>query len=73
MLWKSATETAAWKTLTAISCRICFPNARIGFTDPKENDSGSTFSPVLFYIGTWAERFEEVFAGIGTVWGVPGK
>ena len=32
VLWKSATETAAWKTLTAISCRVCFPSARIRFS-----------------------------------------
>ena len=31
VLWKSATETAAWKTLMALSCRVCFPSARIRF------------------------------------------
>jgi hypothetical protein len=73
VLWKSATETAAWKTLTALSCRVCFPSSRIRFTGPQGNESGPTFSPALFYVGTKAERFEEAFAEIGAVWGVPGK
>jgi len=72
VLWKSATETAAWKTLTAISCRLCFASARIRFGGPHGNALGSTFSPVLFYVGMRTERFEEAFAGIGEVWEVPG-
>jgi hypothetical protein len=72
VLWKSATETAAWKTLTALSCRVCFPAARIRFTGPGDS-SGSTFSPAMFYIGEGLERFERAFAGIGPVWVVPGK
>jgi len=72
VLWKSATETAAWKTLTAISCRVCFPSARIRFVGPAGDDGpGSTFSPALFYIGDMPERFEKAFAGIGAVWVVP--
>ena len=67
---ESATETAAWKTLTAISCRVCFPSARIQFTGPGDL-SGSTFSPALFYVGERPMRFEEAFAGIGAVWVVP--
>ena len=74
VLWKSATETAAWKTLTAMSCRVCFPSARIRFTGPSGDDGpGPTFSPALFYVGERPERFEEVFAGIGAVWVVPEK
>ena len=74
VLWKSATETAAWKTLTAISCRVCFPSARIRFVGPSSDDGpGPTFSPAVFYVGDRPERFEEVFAQIGVVWGVPGK
>jgi hypothetical protein len=73
VLWKSATETAAWKTLTVISCRVCFPSARIRFVGPKGNESGPTFSPALFYIWERPERFEEAFTRIGTVWVVPGK
>jgi hypothetical protein len=73
VLWKSATETAAWKTLTWLSCRVCFPSTRIRFVGPKGNDSGSTFSPALFYIGNRPERFEAAFAEIGVVWVVPRK
>ena len=52
VLWKSATETAAWKTLTAISCRVCFPSARIRFVRPAGDEGpGPTFSPALFYVG----------------------
>jgi hypothetical protein len=72
VLWKSATETAAWKTLTALSCRVCFPSARIRFTGPGDS-SGSTFSPALFYVGSRSERFEEAFAEIGVVWVAPEK
>jgi hypothetical protein len=72
VLWKSATETSTWKTLTAISCRVCFPSARIRFVRPAGNESGPTFSPTLFYVGDGAERFESAFAGIGAVWVVPG-
>jgi len=74
VLWKSATETAAWKTLMAISCRVCFPSARIRFTGPAgEERTGPTFSPALFYVGERPERFERAFAGIGAVWVVPGE
>ena len=71
VLWKSATETAAWKTLTAISCRLCFPSARIRFVGPQGNESGPTFSPALFYIGERPKWFEMAFADIGIVWRVP--
>lgn len=67
VLWKSATETAAWKTLTALSCRVCFPSARIRFTGPGDS-SGSTFSPALFYVGEGPGQFERAFAGIGEIW-----
>jgi len=70
VLW--AIETAAWKTLTRLSCRVCFPSARIRFVGPQGNDSGPTFSPALFYVGERSERFEKAFAGIGVVWEVPG-
>ena len=61
VLWKSATETAAWKTLTAISSRVCFPSARIRFAGPSGDDGpGPTFSPALFYVGEGQERFESV-------------
>ena len=73
VLWKSATETAAWKTLTRLSCRVCFPSARrIRFTGPAgEERTGPIFSPALFYVGEGPERFEKAFAGIGAVWAVP--
>ena len=68
VLWKSATETAAWKTLTRLSCRVCFPSARIRFTGPADEErTGPTFSPALFYIGERAERFGRAFEGIGAV------
>jgi hypothetical protein len=72
VLWKSATETSVWKTLTAISCRVCFPSARIRFVGPAGNESGPTFSLALFYVGERQERFVRTFAGIGAVWMVPG-
>ena len=53
VLWKSATATSAWKMLTAISCRVCFPSVGIRFTGPSGDDGpGPTFSPALFYVGT---------------------
>jgi len=75
VLWKSATKTAAWKTLTAISCRGCFPSARIRFVGPTGDDGPRpTFSPALFYVGGMdRKRFERAFAGIGAVWVVPKK
>lgn len=74
VLWKSATETAAWKTLTAISCRVCFPSARIRFVGSSgDSGSGPTFSPALFFVGDGPERFEKAFAEIGAVWEVPKK
>jgi hypothetical protein len=74
VLWKSATETAAWKTLTALSCRLCFPSARIRFVGPS-GDCGPrpTFSPALFYVGNRPDHFEEAFVKIGQVWKVPEK
>jgi len=72
VLWKSATETSAWKTLTAIACRVCFPSARIRFIGPSGGEGpGPTFSPALFYVGVRPERFGKAFAGIGALWIVP--
>ena len=72
VVWKSATETAAWKTLMAISCRVCFPSTRIRFVGPSGDDGpGPTFSPARFYVGERPARFEREFAGIGAVWVVP--
>ena len=60
--------------MTAISCRVCFPSARIRFVGPSGHEGpGPTFSPALFYVGTRAEVFEKTFTGIGAVWVVPGK
>jgi hypothetical protein len=74
VVWKSATETAAWKTLTRLSCRVCFPSTRIRFTGPAgEERTGPTFSPALFYVGEKPERFEKAFGEIGVVWVVSGK
>jgi hypothetical protein len=71
ILWKSATETAAWKTLTQLSCRVCFPSSRIRFVGPQGNESGPTFSPALFYVGDGPVRFEDAFRQIGEIWVVP--
>lgn len=72
VVWKSATKIAAWKTLAALSCRVCFPSARIRFIGPYGDDGpGPTFSPALFYVGSGPVRFEKVFAGIGAVWVMP--
>jgi len=72
VFWMAVTENAAWKTLTRLSCRVCFPSVRIRFTGPAgEERTGPTFSPALFYVGKSPERFEKAFAGIGVVWGVP--
>ena len=68
VLWKSATETAAWKTLTKLSCRVCFPLARIRFAGPAgEERTGPKFSPELFYVGGRPERFETTFDGISAI------
>jgi hypothetical protein len=69
VLWKSATETAAWKTLTRISCRVCFPSARIRFVGPLGNELGPTFSQALFYVGERPERFEGRLRKSGSVGG----
>ena len=72
VLWRSATETAAWKTLTAISCRVCFPSARIRFTGPAgDSGPGPTFSPALFYVGDGPVR-EGVCQARGGVGGAKG-
>ena len=72
VLWKSATETAAWKTLTQLSCRVCFPSTRIRFSGPGcDEQKGPTFSPALFYVGDRPDRFEKAFQQIGEIWVVP--
>ena len=63
VLWKSATETAPWKTLTAISFRVCFPSARIRFVGPQGNASGPTFFPDLFYVGDDPENYRGSVSG----------
>jgi hypothetical protein len=65
VLWKPATETPAWKMLTAISCRVCIPSARIRFVDPfGDHGPGPTFFAGAFS-GVRPEKFEEAFAGMG--------
>lgn len=66
-MWKSATETAAWKTLTAISCRVCFPSVRIRFVGPQGNDLRPTFSSALFYVGDRPGLFEDAFRQNGDI------
>jgi len=66
VFWMAVTKTAAWKTLTKLSCRVCFPSARIRFAGSAgEERTGPTFSPALFYAGERPERFEKAFAGDG--------
>ena len=73
VLWKSATETAAWKTLTAISCGVCFRSVCSRFVGPAgDDDPGPTFSPAVFYVWDGPEWFEKAFTEIGAVWVVPG-
>jgi hypothetical protein len=73
VLGKSATETSAWKTLTAISCRVSFPSSRVRFVGPAgDSGPGPTFSPALYFVGDGSERFEGAFAQIGAVRMVPG-
>ena len=72
VLWKSATETAAWKTLTQLSCRVCFPSARIRFSGPGVMSGKDRPSPLrCFMLVTGPDRFEEAFRQIGEIWIVP--
>lgn len=67
VLWKAATETAAWQTLIRSASRVCLPHRRIAFEGPGSR-SGSTFSPALFYLGDRPDRFAAAFADIGDIW-----
>lgn len=68
ILWRSSTDTAAWRTITAATSRTCFISGRLRF-------SGSTapapFPSCAFYYGPHPERFEQEFNQIGQVWTNP--
>lgn len=68
VLWKAATETRAWKTLTEIAPIVCFLNQRINFIRKRGNSGNSTFSPVVFYIGDDARAFVKAYSDIGVIW-----
>jgi len=70
VLWKSATETRAWRILTGSANVICFPTRRIDF-EGEGPRTGSTFSPALFYVGREHTRFARAFAPVGEIWVVP--
>lgn len=69
ILWKSATETDAWRTITRIAELIAFPHHRIEFLGgTTKGGKGSNFSPALFYIGSNPEKFIEAFSDIADIW-----
>lgn len=70
VLWKAATETAAWGILVRRACRVCLPYSRIAFEGPGSR-SGSTFSPALFYFGDRPGRFAAAYGSIGDIWVTP--
>jgi hypothetical protein len=68
VLWKAATETKAWKTLTEIAPIICLLNRRVSFIRKRCNGGNSTFSPVVFYVGNDARAFVKAYSDIGVIW-----
>ncbi len=69
ILWKAATETDAWRQITAIAELIAFPHHRIEFLGGTRNGGkGSNFSPALFYIGPNPEKFIKAFSDIADIW-----
>jgi hypothetical protein len=69
ILWKAATETDAWRQITAIVNLIAFPHHRIEFLGgTTKGGKGSNFSPVLFYIGPNPEKFIEAFSDMADIW-----
>lgn len=69
ILWKSATETDAWRNLIRIAELIAFPHHRIEFLGgTTKGGKGSNFSPALFYIGPNPEKFIEAFSDIADIW-----
>jgi hypothetical protein len=69
VLWKSATETEAWKLITSMACLVAFPHHRIEFLGGTvKGGKGSNFSPALFYIGPNPEKFIEAFSDIADIW-----
>lgn len=67
VLWKAATETAAWRTLIRSASRVCLPHRRIAFDGPGSRTS-PTFSPALFYLGDRPDRFAAAFGDLGDIW-----
>lgn len=67
-LWKAATDTRAWGTITGISDRVCFIRGRLQFSGAKDP---APFPSVLFYSGPQGDLFEEVFSRHGAIWQCP--
>lgn len=68
ILWKSATDTAAWREATAFTLKTCFVSGRLSFSGIKEP---APFPSAIFYYGADPEGFEIGFSEIGTVWTNP--
>jgi len=70
ILWRSSTDTPAWRILTETASRVCFIKGRLWF-HAKGKSGPAPFPSVVFYLGENSEKFKEVFSHLGQVWDCP--
>lgn len=68
ILWKAATDTAAFREVTAFTLLTCFVHGRLSFSGIKDP---APFPSAVFYYGSNPEAFRIGFSEIGTVWTNP--
>lgn len=67
-LWKPATDTRAWRTITEVSDLLCTVSTRLHFSGCKDP---APFPSVVFYAGSHPDLFRAVFSRHGQIWDCP--
>jgi phage N-6-adenine-methyltransferase len=68
VLVNAATSTAWFRRLLSVTDAHCFPRSRVSFVGPDGLPrNGTAHDQIVFYRGPAPERFNEVFAPVGSV------
>lgn len=68
VLVNNATETAWFRTISAISSAVCFPTGRVRFWSPGKDSAAPLQGQALLYVGTRLPQFRQAFSPLGEVW-----
>lgn len=65
ILWKSSTDTQAFRKITEIADHVCFISGRLKFSGSK---NPAPFPSALFYAGHHKDAFRDLFSEFGPIW-----